>query len=526
MIQSSDIARLIRSLPLNQPLQAQIFKTGVNDQLLLEFTRQLQINLPQSTQLPELPANQNEIKALLTILQKTPEIILKLNLPEPELSGKNNPSQNNLIRQNLSLKTAEATVGTAQKNANLILTLVRVSNNNYQLKLLSPDNNTSPAIKLLIENATNFSLPVSSVNIKNLTLNSQSTSRTSIIAQETANISTLRLNNTQVMAERLWPQHATVKNVPLIQIVKALTQLSAQLPVEKLPAEFKVIRSWLDRLIKTISQPPSRDINNNRPPFSQILSIDQIKNIISHSGTRFENNLRQLSVSESGGNQHQIKLGDDIKAQIIKILQAIPFIIDKYGTQPTLQAQLSDNELWQVIFKVQKILETMQPVPAKQMLEQPQLWTNWVEQTFKLLTVWLKTIELHQFQQMNPQPNQQSLLRFDIPIPLQQGTQWVNIEMQQHKKQGKKSRKWQWQLTLNFNFGEGKYLSAVTRVNKKQLEISFEGSVYFKEKMNPENIKILESRLKDKTELDTLISFHLNESGKLLTSSDGIHIEV
>ncbi len=488
LVKNNSSIQFIRSLTLNRSVPAQISSKGANYPLTLELTPRLSILLPNDI---PLAFDHNPSGVMLTLLQKHPETIFSLD-PIP-----NKPSQDS----------------SSDQNSTLLLSLMRLSNSSFQLRQLTPEQKASPVIRHLIETNPHLS---TTENIKNLIENM---ARLSPI---TTHASTFP----QALIERLWPQHARLGSMPLGKIVAALAQLSTQLPLQKLPVEFGVIRHWLNNLLKDINSRSLQSSTNGRPPLTADLVEVEIRNSIAQSGTRFENILRQITLKESARHPLQQQLDADIKAQIIKILQAIPVLIDKYSNQQQLQPQLTDNELWQVMFKVQKLLETMHALPPHPIAEPAQPWTNWVEQTFKLLTLWLKAIEFHQFQQMNPQSHQQALLRFDIPVPLQQGKQWVNINLQQNNKQTRTSKKWLWQLTLKFNFGEDKYLKATTRVSKKKLNIIFEGSDYFAAKMNTGKMQILESDLAEKTQLKTLVQFQLNETGKPLNCADGIHIKV
>ncbi len=530
--QKNDIIALIRSLPLKQPLPAKILREGLTTQLVINFANQIRLKLPATVSLPLPSALETSAEVLTTVLQKLPDIILKIEfasiIPENKTTkGSDRLVKNKILNNFASPQNQRKTPNSVNigANAQLILALVKSSSNEVLLKILTLENNNTTLLKSSIDPDN-----ILGKQNKSTTLNEyQSPAKNSLGIQQSPSQVQKGINGTSAdytNAQKDWPQHSLIENASLSSIVKALSQLSRQISLEKLPAEFQVIQRWIQRLVSSIKNTANETVSL---PLREHLKANQIQQILSNSGSRFEASLRENVRAVANNNTTVSRdLDNDIKSQIIKILQAIPVVLQRYATTLSPQQNITETEIWQVIFKVQKILDTAQTHLTRQLTptEQPQIWTNWIEQTFKLLTVWLKNVETRQSDQMNPQMHQQTALRFDMPIPLQQGVQWINVEMEQFKKNSKKSKKWLWQLTLNFNFGEGKYLGATTKINAKLLTVEFEGSIYFQSKMHHANLRHLEAKLNEKTHLETTVTFKLNETGKPLDSSDGIHLEV
>ena len=167
-IPASDVLTLVNELPMNQPIKAVLVKQGETAKIIFADKREIQINLPKETRLPD-----NPIKIELNIFSIHPKIKLQIRINSEDKNKRVNP---NSINSSRLLSTADLfREGNANRTAienrqSQIEQLIQSLDNNKSTNsnILDSDNNLS--IKRLIQSNK---LPVQEVAVKQAHINSR-----------------------------------------------------------------------------------------------------------------------------------------------------------------------------------------------------------------------------------------------------------------------------------------------------------------------------------------------------------------
>lgn len=535
-VSATKIVDIIRHLPLNQNINAQISEQSSKPQLLLRLAQKIRIELPEELIKSNILLTENEAIEV-KLIQKLPQPVLQLKLPntllkinsDQKTSSQNSeqrPEQVKIDKQVVnpeSIKTTTSTfllkfIKSTSMTEIMEFSAVKVIKNLAKKELLPLllKLNTSPTLKEGIQQTSKPETIVPMLSSKSDVIQTQPQS------SEQAN---------RLM--QLWPQHQNLSSKPLNELVHSLVKLTAELPVEKLPNEFRVLQKWMNQLLETMHS--GFDIKNTNIATTQNFSnitTTNIRNSIQQQSQFLESRL--TAIGDDGIQHPQLSnststMLQDIKSQIIKILQTFPYLISKYAPPQSSSPIEGGAELWQVIFKVQNVLTKIQQqlntIPAQ--FETIKLSVNWMDQTFKLLSQLMKSVEVHQTEHLLHQNQSSGSLRFDLPFYVDNNWNWVKIKLQQFKRNAShKNSKWPWQITLNFDFGSDKLLAVKTKINQSNLNVVFSGTRYFESKLNDAELKQFCLRMTESVQLETKAQFKLMSQTEYKKPDDGLHLEV
>ena len=532
----NEVSKILRSLPEDAPIPSSLQVKFA--ELKLNLANQIELSLPD--ELIKLNKEVNNNASIETrIIQKAPQIILQIKITEKLLNLSKNEAPTKIEKNPINLlslaKSNEVPSKSEQplSSKEFLLKIIQ-SNNNQVIAELTADKNTLKQLPvkllpILVKLETiSKSMPLQTDNENTQKVSKPVLNTQPIVIQNDAGTQLKPINSQN--SNQIWPQHQKMETLSLSNLIQSLSQLTSKLPIEKLPQEFQIIQRWLNKLISQFDSRFSSEqmTTHNRSISQPTVNSASIKSMIHSQNVFVESELQSFTNNPKEIGDKALLIQQNIKSQIIKILQAFPFLIDKYHPNQETGLKLDGSELWQVIFKVQKILNQIhsQLIPINLQTETMQLSSAWLEQTFKLLTHWLKTVETHQLEHLVVQNQSSGILRYDLPFQYKDSVNWVQVNLQQHNKNSKgKSKQWPWQISLNFNFGDQKILMVNTKIHQKKLKVIFKGTPYFESKLNTIELKSFSERMSQTTALDTEAKFEPLPQSISKSPDDGLHLE-
>ncbi len=482
---------------------------------------------------------------------------VKSNSVKQDISSNTKPAQDFTIptknkNNDVFLKTSIKTALTPNKQSSQLIKTntpifsqgIKTVSSTTETTKSSPKHSTAQDI--LISKQTDINKTALSKEILNTVINKITSGDKSLSAENTltslsrsnsAQSTNKAITNTKTEASQLIQsknksQYQTTSTISNTSILKGLTILAEQLTPLTNNHELQFIHKMVNKLIN--QNKPMHFDKTNKP--AEIDSTSKtVKSQIQNQGLLWENKLSVLSehlLTKSSTLSSTVVrqiLDKDPKGQLLKIIQAIPFLIERqlpdvYKTNP-----LTEVEIAQVIFKIQQLLASANKLKKSSQSQKnsPDSLINWLAQTVKLTTQWISQIEHSQQELSNQQSNQQPIsLHLQLPVSEKSPIKSLTLDIKEEENsKSDKSKPWKWSIKLNFDFGENRLLTASTKIGKDKLLVQFSGDKYFETKMHQYNLQKLAEKLDEKTGLESTIEF-TSISKQSIYIDDGIHLEI
>jgi hypothetical protein len=470
------------------------------------------VQLPQIN-LPTLRNLNTELPIIVTILQKKPLLKLQLSLLKTTADL---PSQRQILASPESINQ-----GATKPLAELTVS----ANFKAQLKLLVTQDIPLKQLQQIIKLSKAVSSNTTTKSIQSAV--KPATASPVLPANMIASSVNIKPSQPTTTSALIWPQHAALEKLSQTLIVSKLLQLNQQLPTNIKDPFVKVFQGWIRQLARSSSNDKFLEQYIKNPNQT---ANKQLSALMKQQAPNWEASIRkQLTQKNSNNNllQSSAISKNNIKAQLLKIIQSLPVILARLDPISAAKIGIPETEIWQMVFKIRQLInqQLQTVIPSSGNLNQPELAMNFLEQNLRLLILWLKNVEQQQSEQHSRQtPTQQNPqststpanhLRFELPMPSSNQSQMIEVEIEQHKKNKSKQKNiWKWKLKIQFNFGAEKRLITKTQVNSKQALIQFEGDPHYEDLITTVSMSKLASSLEQKTGLSCKVEFDVLDSQK------------